>query len=84
MGLLTGGSRTSPAAKFPFRQFMAPVAKASLLSNLESQREQELAEALAIQVGMLPHGSVRTVDTTTCHEFQPFYEVGGDFLDFSR
>ena len=63
---------------------MAPVAKASLLSDLESQREQELAEALAIQVGMLPHGSVRTVDTTTCHEFQPFYEVGGDFLDFSR
>jgi hypothetical protein len=40
------------------------------------------AGAGAIRVGMLPHGSVRTVDTTTCHEFQPFYEVGGDFLDF--
>ena len=56
---------------------MVPVAKASLLSDLESQREQELAEAPAIQVGMLPHGSVQTVDTITCHEFQPFYEVGG-------
>ena len=58
---------------------MVPVAKASLLSDLESQREQELAEAPAIQVGMLPHGSVQTVDTTTCHEFQPFYEVGGGY-----
>ncbi len=61
---------------------MVTVAKSSLLSDLESQREQELAEARAIQVGMLPHGPLRTADTTICYEFQPFYEVGGDSLDF--
>jgi len=77
-----GQSRPSPAAKFPFKQFMVTVAKASLLSDLESQREQELAGARAIQVGMLPHGPLRTADTTICYEFQPFHEVGGDFLDF--
>ena len=52
------------------------------MSDFESQREQELAEARAIQVGILPNGSVRTRDTTICYEFQPFYEVAGDFLDF--
>ena len=31
---------------------------------------------------MLPHGPLRTADTTICYEFQPFHEVGGDFLDF--
>ncbi len=72
----------SPAAKFPFKQFMVTVAKASLLSDLEALREQELAEARAIQLGMLPHGPLRTADATIGHEFQPFYEVGGDFLDF--
>jgi len=61
---------------------MVTVAKASLLSDLESQREQELAEARAIQLGMLPHGPLRTADTTICYEFQPSYEVGRDFLDF--
>jgi sigma-B regulation protein RsbU (phosphoserine phosphatase) len=25
---------------------------------------------------------MRTADATICYEFQPFYEVGGDFLDF--
>jgi sigma-B regulation protein RsbU (phosphoserine phosphatase) len=58
---------------------MVTVAKASLLSVWS---EQELAEALAIQVGMLPHGPLRTADTTICYELQPFCEVGGDFLDF--
>jgi serine phosphatase RsbU (regulator of sigma subunit) len=70
----------SPAAKFPFKKiFMVTVAKASLLSVWS---EQELAEALAIQVGMLPHGPLRTADTTICYELQPFCEVGDDFLDF--
>jgi sigma-B regulation protein RsbU (phosphoserine phosphatase) len=58
------------------------VAKTSLLNDLESQREQELTEARAIQVGMLPQGPLRTADATMCYEFQPFYEVHGDFLDF--
>jgi hypothetical protein len=52
---------------------MVTVAKASLLSDLESQREQELAEARAIQLGMLSHGPLRTAATTICYEFQPFY-----------
>jgi serine phosphatase RsbU (regulator of sigma subunit) len=61
---------------------MVTVAKNSLLNDLESQREQELAEARAIQVRMLPQGPLRTADATICYEFQPFYEVGGDSLDF--
>jgi phosphoserine phosphatase RsbU/P len=69
-------------AKFPFKQFMVTVANTSLLHDLESQREQELTEARAIQVGMLPQGALRTADATVCYEFQPSYEVGGDFLDF--
>jgi hypothetical protein len=38
------------------KQFIVTVAKNSLLNDLESQsqREQQLAEARAIQVGMLP------------------------------
>jgi sigma-B regulation protein RsbU (phosphoserine phosphatase) len=31
---------------------------------------------------MLPQGPLRTADVTACYEFQPFHEVGGDFLDF--
>jgi serine phosphatase RsbU (regulator of sigma subunit) len=62
---------------------MATIADDSLLSDMESQREQELAEARAIQTGMLPQDRLRTADVTGCYEFQPFHEVGGDFLDFS-
>ncbi len=69
-------------AEFPFAQFMVTIANATTLSALESQREQELAEARAIQIGMLPEGELRTGDATVCYEFQPFYEVGGDFLDY--
>jgi sigma-B regulation protein RsbU (phosphoserine phosphatase) len=69
-------------AEFPFAQFMVTIAKASLMSDLEAQREQELAEARAIQIGMLPLGALRTDDVTVCYDFQPFHEVGGDFLDF--
>lgn len=61
---------------------MVTIANASLLNDLESQREQELAEARAIQMAMLPQGPLRTADVTVCYEFQPFHEVGGDFLDF--
>jgi sigma-B regulation protein RsbU (phosphoserine phosphatase) len=61
---------------------MVSIANTSLLNDLESQREQELAEARAIQIGMLPHGPLRTADVTVCYEFRPFHEVGGDFLDF--
>jgi len=33
-------------------------------------------------MGMLPQGTLRTPDVTVCYQFQPFHEVGGDFLDF--
>ncbi len=41
------GGRTgpSPVAEFPFAQFMVTIANAALWNDLESQREQELAEA---------------------------------------
>lgn len=79
----TGGrAGPSPAAKSPFKQFMVTIANGAVLSELEAQREQELAEARAIQMGMLPHGPLRTADVSVCYEFQPFHEVGGDFLDF--
>jgi hypothetical protein len=64
----------------PFRQFNGDGCEE--LNDLESQREQELAEARAIQVGMLPQGPLRTGDATICYEFPFFCEVGGDFLDF--
>ena len=78
----TGGrAGLSPVAEFPFKQFMVTIAKGAVLSELEAQWEQELAEARAIQLGMLPHGPLRTEDVSVCYEFQPFHEVG-DFLDF--
>jgi len=32
-------------------------------------------------MGMLPQGTLRTLDVTVCYQFQPF-QVGGNFLDF--
>jgi len=59
-------------AKSPFKKFMATIAHASLLPDLKLQREQELAKARAIQIGMLPQGALRTADAAIC----------GGFLDF--
>jgi hypothetical protein len=57
----TGASAgPSPVEKSSFKKFMVTIANASLLSDLELQREQELAEARAIQIGMLPQGALRT------------------------
>jgi phosphoserine phosphatase RsbU/P len=53
-----------------------------LVRQLETQREQELNEARAIRLGMMPRGTPETADITVCYDFQPFHEVGGDFLDF--
>lgn len=53
-----GRTGPSPVAEFPFAQFMVTMANASLLNDLESQRELELAEARAIQWGMLPRGAL--------------------------
>jgi hypothetical protein len=68
--------------KSSFKKFMATIANAWLLSDLELQREQALAEARAIQIGMLPQAALRTADRATCYSFHPFHEVGGDLLDF--
>jgi hypothetical protein len=56
------GVRTgpSPTAKSSFKKFMVTITNASLWSDLEVQREQELAEARAIQIGMPPQGALRT------------------------
>jgi serine phosphatase RsbU (regulator of sigma subunit) len=69
-------------AKSSFKKFMVTIANASLLCDLELQREQELAEARAIQIRTLPQGALRTADAAICNSFHPFPEVGGDFLDF--
>src|SRR5258708_17957786 len=72
----------SRVAKSSFKKFVVTIANASLLSDLELQREQELAETRAIQIGMLPQGALRTADAAIRYSFHPFHEVGGDFLDF--
>jgi len=51
---LVAGTGPSPVAELPFAQFVVTIANVSLLNDLESQRAQELAEARAIQMGMLP------------------------------
>jgi hypothetical protein len=52
-------NRTLWVAEFPLAQFMVTIANQSLLNDLQSQREQDLAEARAIQMGMLPQGALR-------------------------
>jgi len=59
-----------------------PLPVEELLKQLETQREQELNEARTIQLGMMPRGTLETAEVTVCYDFQPFYEVGGDFLHF--
>jgi hypothetical protein len=56
------GARAGPssAREILLQKFMVTIANASLLSDLELQREQELAEARAIQIAMLPQGALRT------------------------
>lgn len=51
--------------------------------SFKELREQDLAEARAIQSAMLPEeAQLRVARVTIAHEFQPFKEVGGDFLDY--
>jgi serine phosphatase RsbU (regulator of sigma subunit) len=61
---------------------MAILAPPHEATELEQLRQQELAEARAIQTAMLPHGPLQTPEVRIFHLFQPFEEVGGDFLDF--
>lgn len=50
--------------------------------TIESLRENELQEARAIQRAMLASESLKTAAVEIESEFQPFSEVGGDFLDY--
>lgn len=52
------------------------------LQSIEKVREQEILEARAIQSAMLPGVALRTRQVHIAYEFQPFTEVGGDFLDY--
>ena len=69
------------ADPFPLKQ-VDGIRQADLLRELEAQRELELNEARGIQLAMMPHGKLTTESVAVCYEFQPFHEVGGDFLDF--
>lgn len=50
--------------------------------TIESLRENELQEARAIQRAMLASEPLKTPRVEIESEFQPFSEVGGDFLDY--
>ena len=57
--------------------------KPSLLEhNVEKLREEELEEARAIQIVMLPAEPLRAGAVRISHVFQPVAAVGGDFLDY--
>jgi hypothetical protein len=68
-------------AEFPFVRSTVTIANASLLNDLESARAAAGGSSLDSD-GMLPQRALRTADVTVCYQFQPFHEVGGDFLDF--
>lgn len=52
------------------------------VTSIESLRENELQEARAIQRAMLASEALKTPQLSIESEFQPFSEVGGDFLDY--
>lgn len=52
------------------------------IPSLEILREQELVEARAIQNAMVPGESLQTAEVEVSHAFQPYEQVGGDFLDY--
>jgi phosphoserine phosphatase RsbU/P len=61
---------------------MSVFLSSSEVPTLEQLREQEIAEARAIQEAMVPSGTLETPEVRIAHQFEPFEEVGGDFLDF--
>ena len=65
-------NRTLSGDEILLQKIMATIANASLLSDLELQREQELAKARAIQIGMLAQGALRTADRAICYSFYPY------------
>lgn len=61
---------------------MLTITNAAETLSLETLREQELVEARAIQNAMLPGESLQTAEVEVSHGFQPYEQVGGDFLDY--
>lgn len=61
---------------------MPPITNTAEELTLEILREQELVEARAIQNAMLPGESLKTREVEVSHAFQPYEQVGGDFLDY--
>lgn len=61
---------------------MISTASSAEAITIESLRENELQEARAIQRAMLASEGLHTADVSIESEFQPFSEVGGDFLDY--
>jgi hypothetical protein len=53
------------------KKFLVTIARASLLSDLELQRERAMAEARAMQIGVLSQAALRTADRATRHSFHP-------------
>lgn len=60
---------------------MSSSAVSSEIVTVEGLRENEL-EARAIQRAMLASEGLKTQQVNVESEFQPFGEVGGDFLDY--
>ncbi|HUI52371.1 MAG TPA: SpoIIE family protein phosphatase [Terriglobales bacterium] len=61
---------------------MPTIAPTCETQTLEQLREQEIAEARAIQEAMVPSGTLETAEVRIAHKFEPMEEVGGDFLDY--
>jgi hypothetical protein len=59
-------NRTLSGGQILLQEFMVTIASASLWPNLELQREQQLAEARAIQIRMLPQGFVANRKAKRC------------------
>jgi sigma-B regulation protein RsbU (phosphoserine phosphatase) len=71
-----------PGESFPLGLFLLTTTNAAESLSLETLREQELVEARAIQNAMLPGESLQTAEVEVSHAFQPYEQVGGDFLDY--
>ena len=75
-------SRTLSGGEIPLQTIHGDGSQGFVVERFGIAARAGASGAARNSVGMLPHGPWRTADTTICYEFQPFYEVGGDFLDF--
>lgn len=75
------GTPSSPVVFHPLCENMITTEVSTPIS-IEGQRENELQEARAIQRAMLASEALKAPQLSIESEFQPFSEVGGDFLDY--